>query len=602
MKEFHKAAITFGIVTALGTVPLFAQVEPSLAQPSQLKTEPANRSSSFRLPTPSGPYQVGTTSYYLVDSSRKETYSTEVYDLRTRKLITTPPPTDRRELMVYIWYPAKVKSGATSVPYIDEGFAIATSQALGSVFGVSPDVFTKLVTQVVRTNAISLAPLANAQKRYPVVFFSPGHGSTPKQYSSQLEQLASHGYVVVGINPTYETPVLLPDERVITQSTVFDFSSASKQTERRTFEEATSIRAKDVNFVLNQLQRLNVKDPQGLFSGHLDLSQVGIFGHSLGANTAVEAMRLERRIKAGISMDSGEYGELFNSTSKDRLDRPFMVMSRENQEAYSRLLYQRVSNDAYSLIIRGSRHNTFIDFGLILPLFSAHSTQTEPPIKQTLGSIEPQRAAKIINTYTLAFFDKYLKNQNSLLLRGASSNYPEVVLESRRKASVKHVDCKAALKAQQRSLSFSFDAFDQKPHQGWRRLGEDLHCYREAAQLITRYLNTKTKLTTSDIEILSFHAGQMLAFNNDYESAIPFIEKSFSKSLPPKYKTYADAWDAYVNATIAFLERDKPALEAYRDQVAAGPKLPNGEVMNLAVVDRLIKNFSKPYRKAYGGR
>ena len=336
--------------------------------------------------------------------------------------------------MVYIWYPAKVKLGATPAPYIDKGFALATAEVFGPAFGVAPDVFTKLVTQIVRTNAISKAPLANAQKRYPVVFFSPGHGSTSKQYSSQLEQLASHGYVVVGINPTYETPVLLPEERLITQSNVFDFSSADKQTEYRIFEEATSIRAKDVSFVLNQLRWLNVKDPQGLFSGRLNLSQVGIFGHSLGANTSVEAMRLDNRIKAGISMDSGEYGELFNSKSKDRLDRPFMVMSRENQEIYSKLLYQRLSNDAYSLIIKGSKHNTFkTDLGLILPLFTANSTQTEPPIKQTIGSIEPQRAAKIINDYTLAFFNKYLKNQNSPLLKGASPKYPEAVVEFRRR-------------------------------------------------------------------------------------------------------------------------------------------------------------------------
>lgn len=91
------------------------------------------------------------------------------------------------------------------------------------------------------------------------------------------------GYVVVGINPTYETPVLLPDKRPIAQSTVFDFSSADKQTEYRTFEEATSIRAKDASFVLNQFRWLNLKDPQELFSRRLDLSQVGIFGHSLGA-------------------------------------------------------------------------------------------------------------------------------------------------------------------------------------------------------------------------------------------------------------------------------------------------------------------------------
>ncbi len=96
----------------------------------------------------------------------------------------------------------------------------------------------------------------------------------------------------------------------------------------------------------------------------------------------------------------------------------------------------------------------------------------------------------------------------------------------------------------------------------------------------------------------------MFAYDNNYDSAIPFFKKSFSKTkeLPLKFKPYADAWDAYVNATIAFLEQDKPALTAYRDQVAVGPKLPNGKVMNLDVAERLLKNFGKPYSQAYGGR
>jgi dienelactone hydrolase len=434
MKEFRKVTITFGIIAALGILPPLAQIEPLLAQTSQPQQKPTNRSSTFRLPAPSGPYQVGTTSYYLVDSSRKEIYSTEVYALGTRKPITTPPPTDRRELMVYVWYPAKAKPGAITAPYIDEGFALVTAESMGPIFGVSPELFIKLVTQTIQTNAIPKVALANASKRYPVVIFSPGFGATPKSYTTQLEQLASYGYVVVAINPTYEVPALFPDGRVIPQSAVFDFSSADQPKIQRTFNQAVEIRAKDVSFVMNELNRLNVKDPQGLFTGRLDLSRVGIFGHSLGGDTAIEAVWRDRRLKAGINMDGGSYGKLFSSGNKDRLDRPFLVMSHDDRDDTLQSFYQRLRTNAYSLTLKGSKHITFMDFGVILPAFSANSTtQAESPIKQALGSIEPQRGAKIINTYTLAFFKKYLKNQDSPLLKGASPDYREAVLEFRRR-------------------------------------------------------------------------------------------------------------------------------------------------------------------------
>ncbi|MBF2005062.1 MAG: hypothetical protein IGS49_06250 [Chlorogloeopsis fritschii C42_A2020_084] len=433
MKTFCGVAIILGAIAIVGANPLLAKVETLSKQRSQVPTKSTVQAPGFRLPAPSGSYAVGTTAYYLVDSSRKETYSAEIYNLQTQKLATTPRATDSRELMVFIWYPAKSQPKAKTIPYIDEGFALATAESMGANFGVSPEQFVKLVTQTIQTNAIPKAELANKLKRYPVVIFSPGFGATPKLYTIQLEQLASYGYVVVAVNPTYEAPVLFPDGQVITQSSVFDFSSANKQTEQRTFNQAVAIRAKDIVFVLNELNRLNVKDPQRLFTERLDLSRVGIFGHSLGGDTAIEAMWRDRRLKAGINIDGGSYGKLLSSGNKDSLNRPFLGISHDGADDALRLFYQRQKNNAYRLTVKGSKHTTFTDFGLILPAFLAHSTtQAQSQIQQAIGSIDPQRAAKIASAYTLAFFDQYLKNKSKPLLRRASPEYPEVLIESRK--------------------------------------------------------------------------------------------------------------------------------------------------------------------------
>ncbi|MDM9383391.1 hypothetical protein QUB80_22115 [Chlorogloeopsis sp. ULAP01] len=433
MKTFCGAVIILGAIAIAGANPLLAKVETFSAQRSPILTKPTEQASSFRLPAPSGTYSVGATTYYLVDSSRKETYSSEIYNLRTQKPVTTPRATDRRELIVYIWYPAKSKPAAKTIPYIDEGFALATADGMGANFGVSPEQFVELVTRTIQTNAVPKAELANASKRYPVVIFSPGFGATPKLYTTQLEQLASYGYIVVAVNPTYEVPVLFPDGQVITQSSVFNFSSANKQTEQRTFNQAVAIRAKDIIFVLNELNRLNVKDPQRLFTQRLDLSRVGIFGHSLGGDTAIEAMWRDRRLQAGINIDGGSYGRLLSIGNKDSLNRPFLGISHDGADDALRLFYQRQKNNAYRLTIKGSKHTTFTDCGLILPAFSAYSTtQVESQIKQAIGSIEPERAANIISAYTLAFFDQYLKNKSKPLLKKASPEYPEVLIESRK--------------------------------------------------------------------------------------------------------------------------------------------------------------------------
>ncbi|MES1023091.1 hypothetical protein ABN584_09350 [Gloeocapsa sp. BRSZ] len=395
------------------------------------KLKSTSQAFTFQLPAPSGQYQVGTTTYHWVDDSRREIYHAEIYDLQAQSLATTPRPTDRRELIVYVWYPTKAEQEAITAPYIDKGFALATAEEMGSSFGVSSEQFVQVVTQTIQTNAVPKAKLAETS-RYPVVIFSPGFGATPKFYTRQLEELASHGYVVVAINPTYEAPVLFPDGQVITQSSVFNFSSANGETEQQVFNQAVKIRVEDVSFVVNQLERINTKDPQELLTKRLDLDQIGIFGHSLGGDTAIEAMKRDRRLKAGMNMDGGSYGSLFSSRNKSSLNRPFMVMSHDGADEALQTFYQRLGANAYRLMIEGTKHTTFMDFGLILPVFSAHSTtQEESQITQAIGSIEPKRATQIINAYTLAFFNQYLLGKDEPLLKKTSSDYPEVLIESR---------------------------------------------------------------------------------------------------------------------------------------------------------------------------
>jgi hypothetical protein len=71
------------------------------------------------------------------------------------------------------------------------------------------------------------------------------------------------------------------------------------------------------------------------------------------------------------------------------------------------------------LKIQGVSHTTFNEIILFSPLFRC--------FPMFFGSLAPQRAQSLIRAYTLAFFDKQLRNQISPLLTGPSPEYPQAI-------------------------------------------------------------------------------------------------------------------------------------------------------------------------------
>jgi hypothetical protein len=148
-----------------------------------------------------------------------------------------------------------------------------------------------------------------------------------------------------------------------------------------------------------------------------------------------------------------------------------------------------------------------------------------------------------------------------------------------------------------KELGLSYQAFDQHPGAGWRKIADEGK-YLEAAMLIDRYEKEKEGLEEWQRVNLRFHAGQLYAFADKKEQALTRFKTALIRKEP------ADApirWNAYVRATMAFLERDRKTLTALREEIAKGPKL-QGAVANLDVVDRLIEYFDAPYSVAYRGR
>jgi dienelactone hydrolase len=174
--------------------------------------------------------------------------------------------------------------------------------------------------------------LADDGARYPVIVFSPGMGFLPIWYVPELEELASHGYVVVSISHPYSTRVtVFPDGRIVHSIDEAGSRALSEATAKATSDAAFdpvvdrigSVWVADVRFVLDQMEQFNASDT--LFANRLDLTRVGIFGHSFGGGVAAEAMYEDDRFDAAINMD----GTLFGEVATNGIARPVMLMLSE---------------------------------------------------------------------------------------------------------------------------------------------------------------------------------------------------------------------------------------------------------------------------------
>lgn len=151
--------------------------------------------------------------------------------------------------------------------------------------------------------------------------------------------------------------------------------------------------------------------------------------------------------------------------------------------------------------------------------------------------------------------------------------------------------CQSLYESQSNALKLSYQDFDQTSV-GWRLLSES-KCYVKSAELILAYKKVHTELQEWQKANLAFHAAQAYAFANDYPAALELLKQA-TWNMPPNSLI---AWNAYVQATAAFLQKDSNLLRQYRDEVAKIQHPAN--LVNLTIVDNMLANIDKPYSVVY---
>ncbi|MFD2796340.1 alpha/beta hydrolase family protein [Promicromonospora vindobonensis] len=361
---------------AAGTVP---------ARPASAGVPSADDAQQLALPEPTGPFPVGMAPVHLVDEERADPWR----------------PEEHRELMVSLWYPA-VPQGEPA-PYTTEPVSAAIIEASG--FPVAPDLLT-----TVRTHSYDRARALPGKR--PLVVLSPGAGLSRESLTALAEELASRGYVVAGVDHTYEAQgVEFPDGRVA-GCLLCELPSS-----RELGAQVTRGRALDISFVLDELTH-------GRTWRHgptIDARHIGVAGHSLGGSTAAALLVDDPRVDAGVNLD-GTFQVDFPESGEDDA---FLMLGKGNHHLggdegdapnWADNL-ARLDGPKLWLQLRYANHGSFTDQMLFLE-------QLGLPVSGTVGGA---RGVEVTTAYVGAFLDRHLKGKDTPLLDGPSAAYPEIV-------------------------------------------------------------------------------------------------------------------------------------------------------------------------------
>jgi dienelactone hydrolase len=336
-----------------------------------------------RLPAPTGPYPVGTVPLHLVGAP------------------------GGRELMISVWYPARDVGRFPRAPWMPP----ASFRAVLTDAGFAADAVVAPLTA-----GHDGAPVRRGIGRAPVVMFSHGAHDHRSDNTIVVQELASHGYVVVTVDHTGDAFSEFPDGRVVVPDTSMgpaDFAT-------------------DIRFVLDRVEDLAAgrnpdADRRALPAGlahAIDPHRIGMFGWSKGGTATALVMIGDRRVRAGLSID----GPMLPEITTD-LDRPFMMITAENSRAEAPGVAEFWSHlRGWRLEVRadGAIHTAYQDVQALLPQLAAAIGMSDADLLGWIGTLDPGRSVRIQQAYPLAFFDLHLRHRRGHLLDGPSAAFPEV--------------------------------------------------------------------------------------------------------------------------------------------------------------------------------
>lgn len=394
--------------------------------------------SSLDYPTPAGEHYVGVFEGELTDTTHPPVRASEE---------------SGRRLSIRVWYPAASGHGPRRRYLSDAEIAHCGAWMTGDAPGRLPQSWVQRLGGI-ETHSHIDAPVAPG--RFPTLVFSHGGGGFLSQNTTLMEHLASNGYVVIGLGhpgesgaleyPSGDLAHLAPDFSEALTSFATDPATMNRHSAdpaqrldaaRSTLDKALGPWLRrwvhDIRSLLDTLESGSVTGLSPALLAACDLERIGTVGMSFGGAASTCAAQADRRVKAVVSLDGGEF-------LSDLLDTdirlPLLELSSDlsgvmrsmgldsHLITYNEFFYEPHASvgtreDIVRLRLPSAAHLEMTDLVLI--------PRGERAAIPGGGSVEGTRVVAIINTLIQAHFDAHLKEASNGYPKAQRDEFPELV-------------------------------------------------------------------------------------------------------------------------------------------------------------------------------
>ncbi|MER7012903.1 hypothetical protein ABT324_15910 [Saccharopolyspora sp. NPDC000359] len=151
----------------------------------------------------------------------------------------------------------------------------------------------------------------------------------------------------------------------------------------------------------------------------VDVTRIGMYGHSAGGATAAQALYEDARLKVAVNMEGyldllperpSEDGELL-PIAEHGVDRPLLLLGTDGyrDERFERSWRAVLDCGSTSWEqLDHTNHWVFTDHGVLAPQLQAAGLMSEPDRTRLVGAVDPAVSVRAIRHHVLGFFAKDL--------------------------------------------------------------------------------------------------------------------------------------------------------------------------------------------------
>lgn len=352
----------------------------------------------YEVPKPTGEYLIGTKEYILRDENRVEQYDNSK---------------NNRKFKIQVWYPADSVENFEQAYWLSDGINVA--KGLSKDSGLFSFMFNQLLS--IRSNSYIDAKLSRKENTYPLIIISHGWRGLRNLHQDFAEELASQGYIVVGIEHTYGSVATVFKEKTVYVNHAALLVNKSKEEYLGKANKLVNTYAADISKTIDFMEILNLNDK--VFLGKIDKKKIGLLGHSTGGGADVRATLTDKRIKAVIGLDA--WVEPIKEEYIARgLNVPSLFFRSEQWEKFenNKNLKKLIEKSAHKPLLYQIAGTTHLDFSMIYML--------SPALKLLgfSGEINNKNLRTILTKTIDSFFNQVLKNEEKVLID--IKNYKDV--------------------------------------------------------------------------------------------------------------------------------------------------------------------------------